>query len=774
MRRIAWGVSLFILVLIFTASAGAQDSERLIVSPGGAYSSIPAALAAAQDGDIIEVWRGTYAKPFVVDKSVSLIGVDNPVIDGGGVGDIVTITAPDVTIQGFIVRNTGSSMTGEDTAIIAQAPRAIITENRLENVLYGIYLDNAPGSIVRHNIVYSQDVEETLRGDGIRAWYSDDIQIIANEVYGGRDLILNYTDNAIIQDNLIQGGRYGLHFMYSNGVRVEGNQFKENSVGVFLMYSKEITIHQNIFAYSGGSSGYGLALKDMDYVTVTENMMVGNQVGIYLDNSPSLYEGTNTISGNVLAYNNIGVTTLPSVERNIFTANSFIENLQQTSIRGREITSRNIWHQDGQGNYWSDYVGYDRNGDGIGETTYQADKLFDRLTDRYPQLQLLRYSPAAQAVEFTAAAFPLLRPQAALVDEAPMMHYRLPSTIHAHARKPSATFLGFSLAVVVGTLGAGLKILRSSPILSQAAHQPINETEGNMILVENLVKKYGKIPVLDGLTFSVRAGESIALWGSNGAGKTTTLKCLLGLLPFTGQLNVNGIDVRRDAKAVRAAVGYVPQEVAFYDLTVKETMRFYARLKKVGAERIEEVLSLVDLMGQDSKAVAALSGGMKQRLALAISLLSDPPILLLDEPTANLDAQSQLDFLQLVHTLNQAGKTIIFSSHRVDEVRFLAGRVLILEAGRVNSECTPEQFVKRMGAQRWLKIWVEPNRHEDALTLLDASGYKAIMNSNAFYVEVNALGKMQPIRILEAAEIPVRDFDILTDRPQSHKEQKTT
>ncbi len=166
-----------------------------------------------------------------------------------------------------------------------------------------------------------------------------------------------------------------------------------------------------------------------------------------------------------------------------------------------------------------------------------------------------------------------------------------------------------------------------------------------MIIAKNLTKRYGKIAALNNISFTIEAGEAVALWGANGAGKTTTLRCLLGVQGFEGELMVNGINVSRDGKAARAAIGYVPQEATFYDMTVLETLQFYARLKKTDSQRVNEVLEQVQLITHHKKRVNMLSGGMKQRLALAVALLADPPVLVLDEPTANLDVKAQRDFI---------------------------------------------------------------------------------------------------------------------------------
>lgn len=282
-----------------------------------------------------------------------------------------------------------------------------------------------------------------------------------------------------------------------------------------------------------------------------------------------------------------------------------------------------------------------------------------------------------------------------------------------------------------------------------------------MIIARNLTKHYGKIAALKDVSFTIEAGEAVALWGANGAGKTTTLRCLLGVQGFEGQLSVNGIDVSRDGKAARAAIGYVPQEAAFYDMTVLETLHFYGALKKVDPARVNAVLDQVDLTAHGSKRVNMLSGGMKQRLALAVALLADPPVLVLDEPTANLDVKAQRDFIHTVQTLNQSGKTIVFSSHRLDEVIALGTRVLVLADGGLSLECKPHELAEKLGLHRWLRIWVATQHKENTLKLLGEQGFTYMPNGRSVYVQVNLGGKIAPLHLLEMASIPVEDFDLI-------------
>lgn len=245
----------------------------------------------------------------------------------------------------------------------------------------------------------------------------------------------------------------------------------------------------------------------------------------------------------------------------------------------------------------------------------------------------------------------------------------------------------------------------------ERAMNPQSAGHETMISVQNLTKRYAQpgrawwsdatIIAVDDLSFALDQGQSMALWGVNGAGKTTVLKCLLGLLDCQGDLRLDGADLRKDGRNARRHFGYVPQELAFHnDLSVAESCRFYAHLKDVNLTCIPLVLEQVGLTDQARKAVGALSGGMKQRLALALALLADPPVLLLDEPTSNLDAETRDEFLALLSQLHGAGKTLLFTSHHLEEVEQLADQVLILRDGKLLAQGTPAELMHLLNPKR--------------------------------------------------------------------------
>ncbi|MGH7894387.1 MAG: ABC transporter ATP-binding protein [Candidatus Binatia bacterium] len=202
-----------------------------------------------------------------------------------------------------------------------------------------------------------------------------------------------------------------------------------------------------------------------------------------------------------------------------------------------------------------------------------------------------------------------------------------------------------------------------------------------MIVARDLGLVFDERTILERVSFEVGRGESVALVGANGSGKTSILRCLLGFVPFTGLVTVEGHDVVREPIVARSLVGYVPQKAAFGDARALDVMGFVAKLRRIQPGRVAAMLGLVGLADHAGDWVHTFSGGMLQRLALAVALLPDPPVVLLDEPTANLDRAGQLLFYELVARLRHEGHTLLLASHRAEEVGGLTDRVLHVDRG---------------------------------------------------------------------------------------------
>lgn len=281
-----------------------------------------------------------------------------------------------------------------------------------------------------------------------------------------------------------------------------------------------------------------------------------------------------------------------------------------------------------------------------------------------------------------------------------------------------------------------------------------------MIQVQDLTKRFGALTAVDAVSFEVHEGESVALWGVNGAGKTTILRCLLGLYHFEGFIAIGGYDIRTHGRQARRLLGFVPQELSFHaNMSVTDTLIFYARLKKASVIP-DSLLNRLALRPHLEKRVGELSGGLKQRLALALALVGDPPLLLLDEPTANLDVRARDDFMHLLHELKVAGKTLVYTSHRLEEVATLADRVLLLESGRLFADAPPHRLAAEIGHELLLRVYVAPHHIEQAIQVLHAKGFTASMNSHGIKIFVPALQKATVLETLLHANIDVRDFSL--------------
>jgi len=221
-----------------------------------------------------------------------------------------------------------------------------------------------------------------------------------------------------------------------------------------------------------------------------------------------------------------------------------------------------------------------------------------------------------------------------------------------------------------------------------------------MIRYEGFAKSYGRVVAVAGLDLELRAGETLGLIGPNGSGKSTTLKAAVGLVrPTRGRVLVDGLDAAQGPDA-RARLGYLPQRLSFPEgVTAREAMRFYARLRGTGPEEVESLLERVGLAGAAARATDGFSGGMRQRLGLAIALLGRPRALVLDEPSASLDPTGALLVRDLLREIGAEGTSVLLSSHDLGEVEALADRVAIFTSGRVIAVGTPAELEARAGVR---------------------------------------------------------------------------
>lgn len=425
--------------------AGLRDSAGVEINAG----TIGRLIKTARPGEVVRVPAGVYREHIRIDKPLSLIAEGRAVIDGMSSGDIVEIAAPHVTLRGFIIRDTGIDLDKENAAVRVLADHAVIENNTLEDILFGIDLRQAQGAVVRGNFIGGKDLDIARRGDGLRLWRSDRTLIENNTIHDGRDAILWYSQNVTVRNNTSRRCRYGFHLMYSDDVVMENNQLTHNSVGIYLMYSKGVAIRGNRLLSNRGPSGYGIGLKETDQFSINDNLIAANRAGIYLDGSPFTKLRPGDISHNTIACNDVGITFLPSVRGNVIAANNFVDNIEQVCVSGRGELTGNDFAAGGRGNFWTDYAGYDANADGVGDFAHESVTLFENLLDREPRLRLLLFSPAQQAIEFVGRAIPAIRPEPKFFDPAPLTSpVTIPTSAGAEPSRLSLVICGVGLASI--------------------------------------------------------------------------------------------------------------------------------------------------------------------------------------------------------------------------------------------------------------------------------------------------------------------------------------
>jgi ABC-2 type transport system ATP-binding protein len=251
-----------------------------------------------------------------------------------------------------------------------------------------------------------------------------------------------------------------------------------------------------------------------------------------------------------------------------------------------------------------------------------------------------------------------------------------------------------------------------------------------VIRIEGFIRQYGAFTAVDGIDLEIPDGKIFGLLGPNGAGKSTTVKCIAGLLrPTGGRIVVNGVDVVENPMAVKAMIGYVPETPAlFRALTGRELMLLVGRLHRMDEAalkgRIGELLSSLGLGDKADEQIQAYSNGMRQKLAIAAALISNPRVLILDEALNGLDASSAAVLKQLLRGLADAGKTVVFCSHILDVVERLCDDIAIIAQGKLRSRGTVAGIMKESGAatleQAFISLTGETDVAREASEILSA------------------------------------------------------
>jgi nitrous oxidase accessory protein len=377
------------------------------------HTTITPALAAAVDGDVIIVHKGTYQESNLrVAKSIKITGVDWPVIDGKGIGEIITVTAPNVEISGLDIRHCGASSLEDFAGIkISDTRKATVSSNRLRNCNFSIYLSKAEDCRVADNDVQGKAGGEQESGNGIHLWSCNKITVVNNKVSNHRDgIYLEFAKESVIEHNTVRDNlRYGLHYMFSHDSAYRHNRFERNGAGVAVMYTRNVEMSSNHFVNNWGSSSYGLMLKDMTDGRITDNVFDRNSIGIALHGSNRM-----KIEDNRFSENGWAIQVQRSSSDNTYRKNNFNGNSFDIAADG-ELDNNRF-----ENNYWDKYEGYDLKRDGTGDVPFRPVSLYAVVVGRIPSSVLLLRSPVVHLLDQAEKAFPSITPERVL-DEKPAM-----------------------------------------------------------------------------------------------------------------------------------------------------------------------------------------------------------------------------------------------------------------------------------------------------------------------------------------------------------------
>ncbi|MDO8652790.1 MAG: nitrous oxide reductase family maturation protein NosD [Undibacterium sp.] len=377
-----------------------------------AGTSLQQAIAGAHPGDVLEIAKGRYQGNFLIDKALTLRGINHPTLSAAQHGDTIRVTAADVVIEGLIVRDSGDSLKDQNAGIYLYpgAHRAVVKHCDLTYNLFGLWIEKANDVLIEGNLITGKrDYNSSQRGNGLQLYNTTGARIIGNNISFVRDaLYIDVSHHAIFKSNKLHHSRYGSHYMNSYYNLWEDNDSYYNRGGLALMEVRDQVVRNN---RTWGNSDHGIMLRTMQDSVIENNVIAGNNRGLFIYDVEYV-----TLKNNLIVDNHVGVHLSAGSTRNQVEGNDFIANREQVRYVGAKDE---VWGAK-SGNHWSNYLGWDRNGDGIGDIAYEANDMVDRLSWRYPSTKLLLASPAVQALRLVSQQFPVLRVPS-VVDPKPRM-----------------------------------------------------------------------------------------------------------------------------------------------------------------------------------------------------------------------------------------------------------------------------------------------------------------------------------------------------------------
>ena len=393
----------------------------------GLFEACPPLQALIDDGAVggtVIIPAGRYCGPIVIHGPLTVVGEGLPVIDGGGKGSVVTLEGDGVVLRGFAIHNSGRNVTEEAAGVKASGTNHRIEGNDIRDVYFGIHVSGGSGHVVERNIVAPGEKHGARPGHGISLWNSTGVRVAHNTISDARDgIYLSFTKRVLVASNAVTACRYGLHSMYSEQARMIDNRLIANLLGSALMNSDKLELRGNrIEQHRQGAAAYGMLLKDIGDLIAEDNVIAANRIGLYAEGVPDRPSRGAVLRRNVFAGNDVAIAMQANASLT-FTGNRLADNLTDVRALGSRLSAGTRWSRDGVGNAWSQYRGYDRDGDGIGDIAHRMDGSADALAGGNELVRAFLYTPAHLALEAAARMFPLFRRPPVLVDEHPLVRW---------------------------------------------------------------------------------------------------------------------------------------------------------------------------------------------------------------------------------------------------------------------------------------------------------------------------------------------------------------
>ena len=389
------------LVAAGLVGAGPGRARVVSVPSDASAEELQSILSSATAGDEVRLGGGTWTGHFRVERAVHLIG-ESALLDGGGTGTVLVVDAPGAIVEGLRIRGSGHDLGGPDSGVYVTpaSTRAVIRDLEIEDCAFGIWVHQTLAAVVAGNRIRGRsELHPSTRGNGIHLFDSDSLLVRDNHISGARDgIYISATDDSRFERNLVEDQRFGIHYMFSQRNTLRENVSRRNNGAYALMQSSDLLVVGN---RAEASRERGILFRDAQRCVIRDNVIVGGAEGMFFYSSTE-----NEIIGNRIEGNEIGAKIWAGTLRNVIRDNDFIGNRRQVFF----VSSSDLFvGEEGRGNYWSDYLGWDQDGDGIGDRPYRVDSFTADLLYRFPSAALLLRSPALELLAHLQERRPFLR-----------------------------------------------------------------------------------------------------------------------------------------------------------------------------------------------------------------------------------------------------------------------------------------------------------------------------------------------------------------------------